>query len=389
MILSLQTTTFGAHGGIPTYNRLVCKVLNEICDLGKTHVLIATDTKHNLEDASLTLSNLQFSAFDRNRFKFVVRFLKLVLADEVDLVLIGHVNYAPLGLMLKLLKPRIRYGVMVHGIEVWAKLPALKRRALERADFITSVSEFSKDQVVSLNSVPSDRIYILPNALEVQASDDSNANLELPAGLKLLSVCRLDRNEQYKGVDTVIDALPAVIQEIPTIQYYVIGDGTDLERHKALAKERGVDDRVHFLGSVNASMLHAYYRACDVFVMPSAGEGFGIVYLEAMSHGKPVVAARSGAAPEVVLDGITGRLVAYGSKEQLADVLMELCLDPKQRHRLGSAGHRRLHDNFTFKHFKATFDNILVREMAHTPGPKSEQVVSGTQAFRIDKNTAQ
>lgn len=122
-------------------------------------------------------------------------------------------------------------------------------------------------------------------------------------------------------------------------------------------------NRVHFLGSVNNSILQAYYRACDVFVMPSAGEGFGIVYLEAMSHEKPVVAARSGAAPEVVLDGITGRLVAYGSKEQLADVLIELCLDTEQRRKLGLAGYRRLQDNFTFRRFKETFTEILVGEL--------------------------
>lgn len=341
----------------------MCRALQNFAPEVEKRLLVVSDTPNDIEAHAEELSNLTVKAFSGNRFAFVAHLLRIALTKRVDLVLIGHVNYARLGWLLKLLKPRLRYGVMVHGIEVWASLPALKRRSLERSDFITSVSQFSKDQVVSLNKVPADRIYILPNALEVQTDAESNANLQLTPGLKLLSVCRLDRNEQYKGVDTVIDALPSVIRQIPTIQYYVIGDGTDLERHKTLAKERGVANRVHFLGSVNNSILQAYYRACDVFVMPSAGEGFGIVYLEAMSHEKPVVAARSGAAPEVVLDGITGRLVAYGSKEQLADVLIELCLDTEQRRKLGLAGYRRLQDNFTFRRFKETFTEILVGEL--------------------------
>jgi len=97
--------------------------------------------------------------------------------------------------------------------------------------------------------------------------------------------------------------------------------------------------------------------------MPSSGEGFGIVYLEAMQHEKPVVAARSGAAPEVVLDGITGRLVEYGDTAQLEKTLVDLCLDKNQRKRLGSAGYRRLQDNFTFGHFKENLTEILSREL--------------------------
>lgn len=383
MILLLQTTTFSTHGGIPTYNRVVCQALQDLAPELEKRLLILADRPEDIPSGREVLSNLRMRAFSGNRLALIADLFRLALTKPVNLLLIGHVNYAPLGLALKLVMPRLRYGVMVHGIEVWSRLPRLKRYALQRADFITSVSQYTKDRVVSLNEVSPDRIYLLPNALEWSEPTMPENDPVLPPGLKLLSVCRLDRAERYKGVDTVIEALPIVIKEIPSLNYYVIGDGTDLERHKALAAEKDVADRVHFLASVDAAALHAHYRACDVFVMPSSGEGFGIVYLEAMQHGKPVIAARSGAAPEVVLDGVTGRLMEYGNKEQLAKTLIELCLDGEERRRLGSAGHQRLQSNFTFSDFKETFSKILVHEL---PSEKACVVLQEPLTRRTMKN---
>ena len=377
MILLLQTTTFSAHGGIPTYNRVVCRALQDFAPDLEKRLLILADAPQDIESRGNELPNLSLKAFSGRRFALIAHLFRIASTKRIDLLLIGHVNYAPVGLALKLLIPRLRYGLMVHGIEVWSRLPKLKRYALQRADFITSVSQYSKDRVVSLNDVAPDRVYLLPNALEGSVNTEAENDPILSTGPKLLSVCRLDSAERYKGVDTVIEALPAVIQQIPTLNYYVIGDGTDLERHKVIAREKGLTDRVHFLGSVSDSTLQAHFRACDAFVMPSSGEGFGIVYLEAMQHGKPVLAARSGAAPEVVLDGVTGRLVEYGNKEQVARTLIELCLDDEQRRRLGSAGHQRLQENFTFGHFKETFTEILVRELPQErQAPIRQHVVS-------------
>jgi len=376
LILLLQTTTFSAHGGIPTYNRVVCRALQNFAPDIEKQLLILAEAPEHIESPSKELPGLRMKAFSGARLALVTNLFRIAVTEPVDLLLIGHVNYAPVGLALKLIMPRLQYGVMVHGIEVWSRLPRLKRHALQSADFITSVSQYTKDQVVSLNDVTPDRVYLLPNALE-SSENRTDSDPKLPSGLKLLSVCRLDRAERYKGIDTVIEALPAVIKQIPSLNYYVVGDGTDLERHKTLAREKGVADRVHFLGSVSASELQSHYRACDVFVMPSDGEGFGIVYLEAMQHGKPVIAARSGAAPEVVLDGVTGRLVEYGNREELARTLIELCLDGEQRRSLGSSGYRRLQDNFTFNHFKENLTEILVRELPRqTLAPIRQHVVS-------------
>ncbi len=375
MILSLQSTTFSKYGGIPTYNRLLCRVLNEISNGEECRVLIATDENSDIEAPAREFPQLQIEAFDQNRLALIVKFIKTVLTRPVDLVLLGHVNYAPLGWLLKKLRPQSRYGVMLYGVDAWPRLPWLKRRALQQADFLISISDYTKRRAVAANDL-GEAVYLLPNALEkveVDVDQANNRSQGAPAvGTKLLSVCRLEESERYKGVDKVIESLPTVARQVPNVQYVVVGDGTDLERHRKLAETHGVADRVHFVGFLSNEGLQACYRDCDVFVMPSAGEGFGFVFLEAMKYGKAIVAANSGGAPEVVEDQVTGRLVEYGNEDELAQALIELCLDPEERARLGAAGYQRLQERFTFAQFKQKLTEILAAELP----PK---VVSGAQ----------
>lgn len=325
-----------------------------------------TDQPGDLDDYRYALSEINLRVFSGRRLAFVCHALWLALTQKVNLVLIGHVNYAPLGLLMRFLQPSLRYGVMVHGVDVWSRLSGIRRRALQKADFITSVSDHTTNRAVKVNRIDHRLVYLLPNALEWRAGkDDEQGPSDIVANTKrLLTVCRFSKEERYKGVDTVIEALPEIIRLVPSLHYYIVGTGEDLQRHKDLAKSLGVAERTHFLGAVDGKTLRTYYQHCDVFVMPSAGEGFGIVFLEAMSYSKPVVAADSGAVSEVVLDGTTGVLVNYGDKKQLASVISRLCRQPSECERLGRAGYQRLEDNFTFRHFKQTLSEILVEELS-------------------------
>ncbi|MEA2173648.1 MAG: phosphatidyl-myo-inositol dimannoside synthase [Blastocatellia bacterium] len=367
MILTLQTNTFGAYGGIPTYNRLVCRVLNEFGHGLQSRVLIGNDKPAEVEPRRDALPHLSLEGHGGNRKSLITSAIGHALRQPLDLALIGHVNYAPLGLALKRLQPALRYGVIIYGIDVWRRLSWIHRRALRDADFIISISEYTKRRAVDFNGQLNGRAYLLPNALEwddAQPAATANASSSLPEGTRLLSVCRLDSSERYKGVDHVIESLPWVARNVPDVQYIVVGGGTDLARHQELAAAKGVADRVHFLGFVDEATLRDCYRNCELFVMPSAGEGFGFVFLEAMQYGKAVVAANSGGAPEVVQDNLTGSLVEYGNTEQLARVLTDLCLNTTERERLGEAGQRRLRERFTFPGFKAVLTDILTREMS-------------------------
>jgi phosphatidyl-myo-inositol dimannoside synthase len=362
LILVLQTTTFGAHGGIPTYNRVVCRALKDFTAADK-QVLIVTDQRNDVEQSALPSEHLKFKAFSGNRSAFATNVVRFALTTRIDLLLVGHVNYAPLGLLCKILQPKLRYGVMVHGVDVWSRLPLTKGLALRRADFVTSVSEYSRQKAIEVNGVQADRIRLLPNALEWIDRENGQMNATTTAGIKLLSVCRLDARERYKGVDTVLKALPSVVTDFPDLTYYVIGSGSDFERHRELATRLGLSHHVQFLGSVDESTLRSHYEQCDVFLMPSAGEGFGIVFLEAMKYRKPVIAAASGAVSEVIKHGETGTLVRYGDIEATAAAIIELAMNPQRSEAMGRAGFERLMNNFTYKHFKKRFYEILQEEM--------------------------
>jgi len=365
VILTLQTTTFGVLGGIPTYNRLMCRALNAFDGASDKTVLIGTDTPADLETRHKELPSLSLVPFSRNRRGFAQQTLKVGATRKIDLALIGHVNYAPLGAMLKRLQPSMRYGVILYGIDAWNRLPVLRRRALQKADFIISISDYTRRKAVQSNELDPRRTDLLLNALEWVDERGVGGPASAPAiqGTRLLSVCRLEESERYKGVDKVIEALPAIAEKVPDVQYLIVGGGSDLERHRRLAQDCGVADRVHFLGFLSEDDLRSAYANCHVFVLPSAGEGFGFVFLEAMKYAKAVVAANSGGAPEVVLDQVTGRLIEYEDKQALTSALIDLCLDSAKREQLGRNGYQRLQEHFTYPQFEQKLNEILVREM--------------------------
>lgn len=375
MILALQTTTFSEHGGIPVYNRMVCRALNELNELSNLgfddpQVLVAMDRRSDVGAVAAQLPNLNLEAFDGNRPAFVRRVMSTALRRQVDLALIGHVNYAPLALMLKRLRPGFRYGVMVHGVEVWSHLSRMKRAALRGADFVVSVSDYTARQVCELSGVDRDRIYILPNTVTWRIDSGTalpkvtkaKVTRDRPT-VRLLSVCRLDARERYKGVETVIEALPKVLALLPELEYVVVGSGSDLDRHVRLAASLGVSDHIRFLGATDDAALRQCYQDCDVFILPSNGEGFGIVYLEAMAHAKPVIAADCRAVPEVVKHGETGLLVDYGNVEQIANAIETLARDRSRRYEMGAAGLRRLQEHFTFELFKERLRDLLAARL--------------------------
>jgi glycosyltransferase involved in cell wall biosynthesis len=235
---------------------------------------------------------------------------------------------------------------------------------LQQADFLVSISEYTKHRAVEENCLNADRFYLLPNALEYNELESF-----APAGeathrheTRMLSVCRLESSERYKGVDKVIEALPEIQEQIPDIQYTVVGGGDDLRRHQELAQRLGVAEHVRFTGFLEDSALQACYREADLFVMPSTGEGFGFVFLEAMQHGKPIVAANCAAVPEVVADGVSSVLVERDNLAQLTDAIIRLCRDRSLRDSMGAAGRERLRQHFTFEHFKEGLHHIIFNQ---------------------------
>jgi phosphatidylinositol alpha-1,6-mannosyltransferase len=292
-------------------------------------------------------------------FKVLARFV----AWRPDVVIFTHVNHAPLALAMRVLHPKTRQVFVVYGWDVWFGLSRLKLRAARQADAIWSISDYTTDRLVQTTGIPEGRVKLLTLGLTIgQAQALANPpNTADPGGGErwLLSVARLDGGERQKGIDHVLRALHDLRIKLPELRYRIVGEGSDRERLEGIAQDLGIGDRVDFLGRVDDAELADLYKSCELFILPSAQEGFGLVFVEAMAAGKPVIAAQAGAVPEVVVDGQTGALVEYGDEAALARAIAHLCADSELSRRLGSAGHERFLDRFSFEPVMARFDELL------------------------------
>lgn len=257
---------------------------------------------------------------------------------------------------------RAPYLLMLHGLEIWRPLSWTRARALARAAVLVANSTHTLERAGRVNpGLPPAEV--VPLALEERPpAGEPDAELLARAGRGyLLIVGRLASGERYKGHDELLAALPLLAAAHPGARLVVAGDGDDRPRLKAAAAARGLADRVLFAGFLGEATLAELYRRAAAFVMPSRGEGFGLVYLEAMRAGLPVVAARGGAAEEVVADGATGLLVDPGSPAELAAALARLLADPALAARLGAAGERRCREELSAARFRARLAPLLDR----------------------------
>jgi phosphatidylinositol alpha-1,6-mannosyltransferase len=172
-----------------------------------------------------------------------------------------------------------------------------------------------------------------------------------PVNGRALIVGRLWSEERYKGHDLLIDVWPAVQRACPHAELMIVGDGDDRPRLETRVREAGLSAAIHFAGLVSQDALRRHFMESQVFVLPSEGEGFGLVFLEAMRAARPCIAA-PGAAEEIVVNGQTGRVIAARDTHSLTGALIELLGNPALCESLGAAARRRFDDHYTAACFK-------------------------------------
>ena len=301
-----------------------------------------------------------------------LRFLSETMrrGHRYDLVVCSHAAVAPLGMLLFRLF-RIPYTVIGYGIDVWGDLGSVRRLALQRAARVVVLSRFTAQMVATVQGVPLDRIDVVYPAVDPRLFALAEAAVPPSPGgpIRLLTVARLSALERYKKCDTIISALSAVQAAAGPVHYMIVGDGDDRRRLEAVAHKEGVAPMVTFAGMIQGgASLVAQYQACDIFVMPSvceqrpdgwAGEGFGIVYIEAAAFGRPVIAGTGGGAPEAVQDGVTGLVADGRSVEAVAAVIIRLSKDPDLRREMGEAGRRWVREHFTLPRFQREVEAVV------------------------------
>ena len=360
-----------APGGIQRAGRHLAFLLSEIANSkNMEYRLLSLNDSQDLHRMRIGDREFVFTGAARGKAGFVAAALKATRRHP-KLVLAAHPNMAPIVRSMKLLSPRMKTIVCTHGVEVWEPLSRIRRKALQRASLVLAPSRSTADFVVSMQGVAPDRLRVLPWALdpdfETRLVGIGPAQLpaDFPQGRVILAVGRWLATERYKGMDTLIQSLPRLLLRWPDVQLAIVGSGDDRDWLENIAKVSGVRRHVHFLTGLSYAQLSACYATAEIFALPSRGEGFGFVYLEAMARGKPVIGGAHGGAPEVIRDGVTGYLVSHGDTEQLATSLDTLLSNPELGRQMGERGRERVQQEFKFSIFAKNLKKI-VRELCES-----------------------
>jgi glycosyltransferase involved in cell wall biosynthesis len=235
------------------------------------------------------------------------------------------------------------------------------------------ISNFSQEQIIKRHHIKLEHLSLLPCALDEGLATVEPASTgpyrSLADGQRVvLTVARMAAAEQYKGHDVILRALPSVLLRVPNLAYVVVGEGDDRSRIEALADSLGLRPHVIFTGRVSESELAALYHRSDVFALPARtvlteqeakGEGFGIVFLEAMAFGKPVIGPNEGAPSEIIRHGRHGLLVDPEDSMATAEALVDLLTNSDKSREMGEAGRDWVRKEYSYACFREKLWEIL------------------------------
>lgn len=365
LIIGLFTQVL-SPGGVQRASRHVAAVTAAFAaDRNISCRFLSLNDPQGLHGVRVGSSEFSMTGHARDKAQFVLAALRSAGRKPV-LVIALHPNLAPIVWAMRMRSRKFRSIVFAHGIEVWQPLGWLRRAALRRADLVIGPSEDTVRHLISTQGIRAEKVQRLPWGLdpEFEARLAARVSPPLPSGFPrdgkvILTVGRWDPAEQYKGADTLISALPRVLQAAPDAYLVLAGDGADRPRLERLARDLGVSERTRFLPGLTQDELFACYAACTLFALPSRGEGFGLVFLEAMAHGKPVIGGAHGGTPDVIDDGVTGLLVPHGDIERLSGALEFLLADAARAAEMGAKGRHRVERQFSFEQFKGRLTRIL------------------------------
>ncbi len=353
----------GGTGGIQNYTTTLVRALQEIIGEKNVRMIAVPAEAAARGDGNTALGHI-------TKLRFLLNSIITAIFWRPRLVFCAHVGISPVARMIYQITGA-PYWVMLYGIDVWCELAPAKVEALRAAQQLVSISKFTLESASALHGLEKCKSVFLAPTFSIDQSAADNQQTSLAAFKQspvVLTVGRLFASERYKGHDVMLDAWSAVLREIPKARYIIVGDGDDRERLQTRAKDLGFVDSVIFKGGVSSAELQSCYDECQVFALPARteldpraprGEGFGIVFLEAMAHSKPVIGPNVGAPTEFVHDGEHGLLVDPVNPGQLARALIELLANPERSRQMGTAGREWVLQEFSYEMFRERLRKIL------------------------------
>jgi glycosyltransferase involved in cell wall biosynthesis len=317
-ILFFCTDIYGGHGGIALFNREFVDALlaNPECE----EVVVVPRVTPHLGAHTVPPRVTFHERAARGQALYAWDTLRLA-REPFDLVICGHVNLLPVARLAS------KHPVLVtHGIEAWKKLDPVRTHLLHQCAGIISVSALTRERLLAWSGYAG-KTFVLPNAVHLEqygVRPKPPALIEryhLEGKRVILTVGRMVGAERYKGFDVLMETLPFLPDDVV---YVIAGGGNDAPRLQRKAHDLGISHRVVMTGLFPEGEKADLYALADVYAMPSRGEGFGFVFLEAMASGIPVIASKHDGGREALLDGKLGLLVDPANPAEVRAAIAEL-----------------------------------------------------------------
>jgi glycosyltransferase involved in cell wall biosynthesis len=360
-VLMLLTDGFGGFGGIAKFNRDFMTALSSSADVEK---VIAVPRLMHENPGALPAKVIHVTAGLGGKQSYIWTVLKAARKFRAvrsrglrPIVICAHINLLPAAVAVRRITGAELY-LIVHGIDAWQPTrDPIANVCLGQVDDFISVSAVTRRRFLQWSGLRQDQGIVLPNCVDLAAFRPAPKSIELIQRYQLdddrvlLTLGRLASEERYKGFDEIIECLPDIGKAVPNVTYIIAGDGPDRPRLVSKAQSLGLRvcdyssaigrngappaveseprrndqaraPRVIFVGRIGEEIKADYFRLADVFVMPSSGEGFGIVLLEAMACGTPVIGSRVDGSREALRQGKLGRLVDPANSSEIKEAVI-------------------------------------------------------------------
>lgn len=337
-VLFLTLNAFSLTGGIEKFNRAFLKAMSDLDKEGK--IKAYATSAYDVEADERYFANNRYKGFQGNRVRFVIDVIKS--AFKFDTLILSHINLSFAAYIVKKLFPSRQIILVAHGIEVWGELKGFKKKGLQQADKILAVSAFTKQRIVEVHNIDANKISVFHNTLDPYfifppAFEKPKYLLERYS-LKendpvVLTLTRLASTEKNKGYDHIINVFASLRERFSSAKYILAGkpDPKEKLRLNNLIEENQLATNVILTGFIKDEEITDHYLLADVFILPSQKEGFGIVFIEAMACGLPVIAGNKDGSVDALQNGALGLLVNPDSEAEILNALQKSLLVKEDR----------------------------------------------------------
>ncbi len=334
-VLLLSLKIFSATGGIEKVCKIAGKVFYEYSEDNNANLFIYAMHDDKAVFDSKYFPDKVYKAFNANKLLFGIKAIRTGVSS--DIIILSHANLLLFGYIIKLIKPSVKLVLFAHGIEVWKPFSRLQSIWLNRCNTIICVSNFTKQKMVDIHVIDSNKCTVVNNCLDpfLQKPNNRSKNPVLLEryGLTMqnkimLTLSRLSAHDRHKGYDKVIVALKELKNNFPNLIYLIAGKYEEAEKQwiDKLIKEYKLENRIILTGYVADDELAAHIELADLYVMPSIKEGFGIIFIESLYYGIPVIGGNKDGTKDALANGSFGQLIDPENQIEITDAIRNTIL---------------------------------------------------------------